>query len=449
MINFPPSRLSWILLVCFLLQLGLITHVLERDPGFMAEPDTESYERPAKSLVARGLYEQRPGVPEVERTPGYPVFLAAVFGTGAGRRAVVAAQVLLRLLGVLLLYHMVKKVCSVPVACGAAVLLAVDPSSIIYSGRILSETLFTALMILFVDLCWRMMRGERCGTGLSLAAGTTLAYSTLVRPISYYLAYVMLPFMVFYRSARGDRPRELLRLVAAFVLPSLVLVGGWHQRNRLVAGRATFSYFERDNMLFYRAVQLEARARGMDLHSAAKLVRQGMPASGGAGARASRSMQLINGRAGLLLQDCVRSTMLLYMPDIPTLRRFLGVSRGESGALADLRRLPPLEFLRRWLLTPSAPITLGICLYLLLVYGGCVLSLWHLWSLEASERHALFFLWALLGYFTGVIALLGWGTDRYRVPLMPLLAILAARGLCGGPRQNVAPKAAPSVPRCP
>lgn len=172
------------------------------------------------------------------RTPGYPLWLAAnmkLFG-----EAVLGVRIAQAVLGVLMvwwIYRLAKAVgCSERSALWSAAIVAIDPFQVGLSALILSESLFTPMLVLFV-LC--MIQGlkklER--THLSVvehadffAVGALQAFLGLVRPS--WLAY--LPFLfglfVWYATKRHGARKAVL-VTSAIVFGWAVVTAPWAIRN--------------------------------------------------------------------------------------------------------------------------------------------------------------------------------------------------------------------------
>jgi hypothetical protein len=100
--------------------------------------------------------------------PGYPVFVAGVYGLGGGIKSVMVVQALMGGLIVMLTYLVGRRV-SERVGLVGAALAAVDPLSIGFSAAFLSETPFTLGLMAAIWLCLRMM--ERAGEGGRVGLG--------------------------------------------------------------------------------------------------------------------------------------------------------------------------------------------------------------------------------------------------------------------------------------
>lgn len=108
--------------------------------------------------------------------------------------------------------------------------------------------------------------------------------------------------------------------------------------------------------------------------------------------------------------------------------RIVGDPTDDSPGL-NLKRLPFAEFRDKWLTRTSAPLALFVfaSVYLAIVDIGA--AAWFTRGLVRREfTRADLLLWAIAGY----LLLAGYPSSRFRVPVMPLLALYAARGIVAG-----------------
>ena len=235
-------KLRTILLVALIPRVALPLAVWN-EAAFRA-PDTASYLRLAETLVDRGRF----GDPEIVRTPGYPLLL--VPGVIAGRVAslTLALQILLSLASVALVFRIERE------AFGgrgwAALLYALEPLSILYASKLVTETLFTTTLLLSL---WLLKRRSWIWAALALAAA---AY---VRPIA-----VWLPLFLLWR-----RPPALA--------VALGCIFAWIARNAVVAGYIGFSSISEINLYYYYAAAVEARERGVPYYEQQKAFGYGEP----------------------------------------------------------------------------------------------------------------------------------------------------------------------------
>lgn len=221
--------------------LALATHLayFAADRDALAG-DAREYAAAADNLLhGRGFTID--GVPETRRTPGYPLFLAAWMRIGLGLQAVIFVQHMMAVAMASALFLLTRRMTGdARIALLAAILVAIDLPTIAHADEILTETLFTSILLAVFALSWRI--GE--GRGNGLAAGLLLGISALVRPIS--VAFFV-PLALYF-AWTGRRKMIPIFVAAALVLPSL-----WVARNYRATGVATLSSISGDSWLFYKA----------------------------------------------------------------------------------------------------------------------------------------------------------------------------------------------------
>lgn len=206
-------------------------------------PDSKTYLIPAASLLhGEGLRDEE-GNPDTLRTPGYPLFLVPFAGLAATARTIVAAQHLLVVALAAAVYLFTRTVASQMAALLAGIFVALDVPTIHMANKVLSETLFTVLLFaLFVFL---VRIGKSSPSTRSVVTAALLCGAlVLVRPVA--IAYFIVPAIFLARALSR-------RSLALFVAVSLFLPVGWAIRNRLRSGIFTVSSIAGINMLQYRA----------------------------------------------------------------------------------------------------------------------------------------------------------------------------------------------------
>ena len=183
------------------------------------------------------------------RTPGYPFFLAAC---GANIHVARAVQAVIDTSVVLAMYLLATTLLRSCIGgLTAALLVAGNPYLIYFSGLLLSETLFTAMLVWSMVL---LVRGEIGGSRndrlIWLVGGALLALSILVRPSAIGLPVVagLTAMYANYSGARAysdtEKPSSalgisvrhlLISLAVLSLLTALVLVP-WAARNNRVLG---------------------------------------------------------------------------------------------------------------------------------------------------------------------------------------------------------------------
>lgn len=229
--------------------------------GTTEAPDTHTYVRPAESLVAVGRFDSD-DAPELSRTPGYPMLIAVGELIGHPVPTTLALQVLLSTLttlGTVVLALAMRSTQRVGVV--AAAINAVDPTAIIYVSKLLTETMFAAVVTgtLIVITLW-----ARDGSRVYLlAAAVLVSVAGFVRPIAYYapVPLAALVVLIAWRYHRASARAAGISAVVFFVIAATPLAA-WRVRNANVAGYDGFAGISDINLLYYRAAGVVARRSG-------------------------------------------------------------------------------------------------------------------------------------------------------------------------------------------
>jgi 4-amino-4-deoxy-L-arabinose transferase-like glycosyltransferase len=246
-------RLSGPVLAAAAVRGALLAAALARNGvSALLLPDTSSYLIPGRNLLLHGRFFAD-GVPDLLRTPGYPLFLAIT--SLAGPVAGAAANVLLSVFSVILVWRLGRAVFGDDrIAIGAAWIFAFEPLSIANSVVLLSETLFLALFLLSLERLAAFLR--RHSLRMLAASGAWLAAATLVRPVTYYLpvALALGLFLVLARE-RGLR----WKAPAVLLISVLPWLAAWQTRNKLETGYSGLTSVSDLNLYFFVAADVAAR----------------------------------------------------------------------------------------------------------------------------------------------------------------------------------------------
>lgn len=202
------------------------------EAAFLA-PDSPSYLRPATALATRLAFDLGEGHPELFRTPGYPLLLAAGVVSGHPIAFAIAVQTLLSALLVWLtfriaLHHRSTTSNALPahllaserIAAGCAWVVALEPTLLMWSLKVMTETLLTLFLVAFAAAALRALETRR--PGWTIAAAAALCCAAYVKPIAYPLVIVLAVAALFKVGVRH---------ASLFLLTSVVLLAPWHLRN--------------------------------------------------------------------------------------------------------------------------------------------------------------------------------------------------------------------------
>ncbi|MFP3938392.1 MAG: glycosyltransferase family 39 protein [Phycisphaerae bacterium] len=432
--------LAIIMLAALALRLGLLSVAFENPEGVFT-PDSYGYVQLSDHL--RSGWEFRPSggaLPEIFRTPGYPLFLliGAPYGDepvqSSGWRVVLPAQVLLDVLLVGLIYLLGKWTVSHRAGLAAAAFQATAPVAVAASCRMLSDSLYAFLLTAGLLLFVRHLRGKGHSRTLMACAAVMVA-ACYVRPVGLTIAAILLVVLLI-------RPHRLIR-AGSFALVLVLALMPWLMRNFFEAGYVGFSSFAGDSAYAFSAPAVLAETEGIPPDEARRRLEQqqwerhreqayermetlrGLGTLQGSMAhwRSRRAREIMLAHpltaARLHLTGCVG----FYLPGATDVLEVAGVTSGGRGTLRVLRRDGPWAAGRNYFggNTPAmlAGIGMGMVFAVKLAFAAG-------WCVRQVRRRATAVGWALFAV-VAVCSLLGGvaATPRFRVPVEPLLNIAA------------------------
>lgn len=195
--------------------------------------------------------------PETFRTPGYPVFLSFFEWLGLSTPAAIPAQCFLAGLNVLIVFILARHLLNHNLAAiTAAAIVALHPADILASQSILSETLFTALLMGGVCLC---VVGYK-NLAWAMLGGLLIGAATIVRPISILLGLAIAIWLVVCKHNKIAVAAAMCTLVGSMVIPA-----GWIYRNHQIGLGYQISTVPSINGLFYTSTYIDIAKAGGDL----------------------------------------------------------------------------------------------------------------------------------------------------------------------------------------
>jgi 4-amino-4-deoxy-L-arabinose transferase-like glycosyltransferase len=227
-------RALWVSLALGLLvRLAIFWHTPALGPEIQDEQD---YIQLAGNILEGNGFARAPGQPTSIRPPLYPGLVAGIFavaGTG-NLQAVRFVQIVLSLATVAIIIELGRRTFNISVGRHAAAIFFLYPSYVFFNFTILTETLFTLLLIAFVLLSVMLVQTPRLWT--AVLCGLALGLAALTRSVLWPVPLIFCPLVALLMRAPF---RMRLALPAAVLAGYAIVVGPWAIRNTRLQGVVT------------------------------------------------------------------------------------------------------------------------------------------------------------------------------------------------------------------
>ncbi|MGC9454536.1 MAG: glycosyltransferase family 39 protein [Phycisphaerae bacterium] len=436
--------LAIIMLAALALRLGVLSVAFENPEGVFT-PDSFGYVRLADHL--HDEWQFRPheaAMPEIFRTPGYPLFLliGAPYGEtpmqSGGWRAVLLVQVVLDVLLVGLTYLLGKWAVSQRAGLVAAAFQAVAPVAVAASCRVLSDSLYAFLLTAALLLFVRHLRGKGHSRTL-MACAAAMAVACYVRPVGLTMAAILLVVLLI-------RPHRFIR-AGSFALVLVLALMPWLTRNYFEAGYVGFSSFAGDSAFAFSAPAVLAEAEDMPVREATKRLelqhRDQERELGESRMEDLSELGTLHGKMAHWRSRRAREVMLshpftaarlhllgcagFWLPGGTDVLEVAGVTSGGKDTLRVLRSNGLWAAARHYFGGNTAAMLAAVGMGSVLALKLALVGFWCVRCVRLRPSAVGWTLFAVVA----VAALLGGvaSTPRFRVPVEPLLSVAAGSAL--------------------
>ena len=432
--------ISSILLIALSLRILLFIGIRLNNPKrFLTNTDSIQYWQIAENILNHGsfsLSNTQPIIPDHSRTPLYPLFISMLKWLGSDASGIIFIQILVSvatcLIVILLTYKLVN---SWKAANLAGAIMAVDIPSIVYSNSLLTETVFTFLLtlsLLFLVLYFK----EPEKTSPLLISGTLMGLSILCRPVSAFLPL----FILFLFFILPKKPKVyLFKRASLYLTLCFVVVSPWLTRNQLIFGTPILSTISYNNILHYRAAGVYAVKQGIPLSESQDLLSKKVKSEFQGDKElepikykkfeAKIGTSIILENLPTYIRNHILSTFnMLFKPLRSTIDLQLGLSEKGTSLMTWGEKNNSSPMSRFFMSTSGFTIALVflqlisiVPLWLSVIYGLII-------SFVKKEQLISSIIFLLIVYF----CIMSGGPEayaRFRVPLVPFLAIAASVGM--------------------
>ncbi len=230
----------WLVFVVYIPVLFLFYKYAPDNPDGYSFPilmaDSTEYVELARNIITNKVFSYNtspPFNPEYFRTPGYPIFLAFILLFFKSYYAVSVIQIFLVGMTAFLIFKIGQKIVNSTAGLIAAFLYVVNGSTLFYAITVMSDILFTFLLVLAVYLMFFIKTKREFF--LVFGVGALIGFATLVRTISVFLPGLFLLFYFFYK--RNFFPlKRMVVLMSIFIIGFAVVLFPWMVRNKIHSG---------------------------------------------------------------------------------------------------------------------------------------------------------------------------------------------------------------------
>jgi 4-amino-4-deoxy-L-arabinose transferase-like glycosyltransferase len=228
----PIQRIFTLLLVSFLIIRLLLVFVTIEFPRGGITLDSKSYIDLSESIRYEGIYRDPVGDADLRRPLFYPAFLA-IFQSKLGlfQPVVILAQLILASLSSLLITWLLNRQGFSTAGMVAGVLIAISPNINLWSMTIMSEVLFTFLLVLaftFFSLGFITTSKTKF-----FFTGVFLGLATLTRPVGLVIVGLWV-LVALYASVRRWSPSVNIPASSWLIVGSVLVILPWMVRNAVI-----------------------------------------------------------------------------------------------------------------------------------------------------------------------------------------------------------------------
>jgi hypothetical protein len=252
--------------------------------------DSREYVALAENLAHHQTFSRDsapPLRPELFRTPAYPLLLAPAFIVHrwpqrplSDSTSFIVLALLVQLLLALATIWLTRKLAlelglAPKPAALAALLVALSPNLAFLSSKLISETLFTPLLLICLILLNRYRLAGRIAD--LVAAGACSGLLILTRPIATFFPILLAAYMLVHRSSftvlrssgvRIGNSILVIRNCALLLACASIVVAPWVIRNGVKTSRFIISTASEHNIYLYDAATVLASEKGITIPQA-------------------------------------------------------------------------------------------------------------------------------------------------------------------------------------
>ena len=426
-----------VLLIALSLRLLLILSVLLKNHEGIYVYDSYGYWQIGYNVLENGIFSQdHQGTlnPDAFRTPLYPLLLSGLMYIGAGSFGMLLLQLLLSSLTAVIVYNCSRRLFAQKnISLIAGLIIALDIPSIIFTGLILTESIFTFLFAASLYHMIVYLQGKNKSS--LIYSGIFHGLAMLCRPVALITFFIFLTIILFSDPSFRTRVKRIF----IYGITVLLVLSPWLMRNKVVFNSFFLSRISAHVLHNYHAASILSEKMNITFHDAQVQLRlQSTSSFKGDAVKEpvryaehcrQKAIEVIAHNKGIFLKQHAYGVFsLMFKPVRGYIDNMLGYTRGYNRVSTSQFPINTKVYAMMKELSSKLSFTLVIvqAVMIIIIYLGAVKGAISWW--KHANRLMLVMLLLLIAYFLNA-TVPPFNEGRLRIPAMPLLAIVSAYGL--------------------
>ncbi len=252
------KSLFFILLFALIARVLLLVAIIIKNPAGIYVYDSNGYWNISYNLIHSGIYSQSANPPldiDYFRTPIYPLFIMLCESIGPEGFSIIALQLILSVATCYITYRIAKSITkNIFIANISALIIAIDLPSIALANIVLTETLFGFLFALCFLFFIEYLQNKKTKHIIYTAIFSGLMI--LCRPIGFFIPFFFVLFLLIYNWKKDFKPG--LKNIVIYGLLTFIMVSPWLIRNKIVFNHYFLSVIRQHDLQNYQAAAIYA-----------------------------------------------------------------------------------------------------------------------------------------------------------------------------------------------
>lgn len=396
--------------------------------------DSYGYWQIAFNVKEYGIFSQSyniPIEPDYYRTPLYPLFIILAESIQVETYPIIILQIVLGVATCYYTYKLGELITNNKfIASIAALFIAIDIPSIVMNNIVMTETLFSFLLILCVYYFVHYLKNN----SFKLLALTALfcGLTILCRPIAFFIPLFFSAFLLYF--FRKEKLKSISK-IGILLLISVITISPWLIRNKNTFNHYFMSVIREHDMQNYQAAAIYGELNNKSLPESQSILRwKTFKAFKGDANKQpyeyarfieDDAMQIAFANPGILLKHhAVQFTHFFLKP----CRAYIDIQLGHWGS--GYNTIPKDYPIFKYLFERNSKLTIIVVFFQLFVLLIMYLSIVFGFIYFKQEKNLLYFFVIGLLVFCFANLTLPYVTEsRFRMPVVPYLAIISAAGI--------------------